>query len=1373
MAESSKKEGQIGITYPMLTKTNYTVWAMKIRVFMQAHGVWEAVEPKDPKAVVEDKVDKRALAMIYQSIPEDLLLTLAERKTAKEAWDAIKTVSLGADKVKKAKAQTLKSEFESLNMKDSEQLDDFCMKLNGLVARIRALGETIGEEYVVKKLLRAVPTKFLQIASAIEQFGNLETMSVEEVIGSLKAHEERLSGQSDSKEGQQLLLTEEEWSKRENSGGKLLLTREEWLKRSNKEGQVGSDYRERNNQGGRGRFDRSKIKCFNCGAYGHFQSECRKPKKDRMQRGEANLTQTYDEEPALLVAMNEEGAEDVILLSEGADSNLNMKEENIWYLDNGASNHMTGCREKFESLDKTKKGQVKFGDGSLVKIEGKGSIRIKCKNGETRILQGVYYIPTLRSNIISLGQLSEEGNRVVLNGGSLWIYDSCGRLLMHVRRSSNRLYKIHIEDTKEACLLTKEEEKTWLWHLRLGHVNFKAMKLMSKNQMAYGFPSIDQPRELCSGCLMAKQSRKPFPTQSKFTSEHVLQLVHGDLCGPISPPTPAGNQYFMLLVDDYSRMMWVYMLKSKNEALNCFKKFKLLVENASKKRIQVFRTDRGGEFCSNAFESCCEQAGILRHYTAPYTPQQNGVVERRNRTVMAMTRSLLKERGVPAKFWGEAVRHSVYLLNKLPTRALSDITPYQAWFGQKPSVESLKVFGCLAYMKVPSPLTRKLDDRSSLLVHFGREPGTKAYRLYDPILGRIHVSRDVTFIEDKGWTWDKIADTNTSSGGEQIQFESEVITSDAQESDEPSSVEPTSDSSQPTSPVSQMTPVTPVSVPSSPTTAEFSSSSASTTESAPKRYRRLSDIYNATEEVEFEDELLLSGVDEPVTFEQAIKDEAWREAMNTEITAIEQNKTWQLTDLPKDHKAIDLKWVFKLKRGINGNDIKHKARLVAKGYVQKHGIDYNEVFAPVARLETVRLLLALAAKNEWEVHHLDVKSAFLNGVLLEEVYVSQPKGYVKEGQEQKVYKLFKALYGLRQAPRAWYSQLNKCLLRLGFTKCPYEHAVYIRKEGSETLLVGVYVDDLIITGSNLSHIVKFKGEMSSEFDMTDLGKLSYYLGLEVEQGRGYIEIKQTTYAKKVLQRAGMSECRAVKYPMEANLQIDSDINGMPVDSTLYKSLVGGLRYLVYTRPDIAYAVGIVSRFMEKPTSLHLNAIKRICRYIKGTLHYGLTYTKGRGNYILSGFSDSDLAGSLEDRKSTSGMAFYLDESLISWVSQKQRCVALSSCEAEFMAATTAACQGIWLQRVLSQITETDSGPIVLYIDNRSAIDLAKNPVFHGRSKHIDVRYHFIRECVEQGLIVIKHIKTGEQRADILTKALTTVKFERMRRLLGVKNLEHV
>ncbi|KAK1381042.1 putative zinc finger, CCHC-type [Heracleum sosnowskyi] len=413
-AETSKtKEGSFGLSYPMLTKSNYTAWAQKMKVFMQAHGVWEAIESKDPKAVVDEKADKRALAIIYQGIPDDVLLALSEKKTSKAAWEAIKILFQGSDKVRQAKAQTLRSDFEALKMKDTDQIEDFCMRLNGLVTNIRALGEKIEEAQVVRKLLRAVPTKFLQIASAIEQFGNLDDMSIEEVIGSLRAHEERLQGQTENAEkqllGQQLMLTAEEWQKKETSDGKLLLTREEWLQRTGKTntGGGGRDHRVRDNRIVR---DRSQVKCFNCLGYGHYAAECR---KTRAKRGEVNLIQARDDEPALLMAMCDSN---VLALTEGKNApNSPEVEENTWYLDNGASNHMTGNREKFESLDRSVKGEVKFGDGSLVKIEGKGSIRITCKNGETRFLQGLYFIPTLRSNIISLGQLSEEGNRVVID----------------------------------------------------------------------------------------------------------------------------------------------------------------------------------------------------------------------------------------------------------------------------------------------------------------------------------------------------------------------------------------------------------------------------------------------------------------------------------------------------------------------------------------------------------------------------------------------------------------------------------------------------------------------------------------------------------------------------------------------------------------------------------------------------------------------------------------------------------------------------------------------------------------------------------------------------------------------------------------------
>ncbi|KAL8116743.1 hypothetical protein AgCh_023048 [Apium graveolens] len=491
--------------------------------------------------------------------------------------------------------------------------------------------------------------------------------------------------------------------------------------------------------------------------------------------------------------------------------------------------------------------------------------------------------------------------------------------------------------------------------------------------------------------------------------------------------------------------------------------------------------------------------------------------------------------------------------------------------------------------------------------------------------------------------------------------------------------------------------------------------------------------------------------------------------MQAEMEAVERNSTWKLTTLPKGRKAIDLKWIYKIKRDAAGNITKHKARIVAKGYVQRQGVDFDEVFAPVTRIETIRLLLALTAKGNWEVHHLDVKTAFLNGEIKEEVYVKQPEGFIKPGSEHLVYKLVKALYGLRQAPRAWYSKLNQCLEGLNFVRCVYEQAVYTRRMGKEVLIVGVYVDDLLVTGTNLDSIRELKEQMAKNFDMSDLGKLTYYLGIEVKQGDGFIQLKQTGYAKKIRSKAGMLDCNPTKVPMRPNEILNKDEGGILVDPTGFKSMIGGFRYLVHTRPNLAYSVGIVSRIMEKPTLMHQNAAKRILRYVKGILNLGLIYTANEDNNIVIGYSDIDVAGNVEDRKTTGGMVFYLKKSLITWNSQKQKCVALSSCEAEFMAATAASCQAVWLRKLLSKIIGLNIPHVTLFIDNKSAIDLAKNPVFHGRSKHIDIRFHFIRECIENGDIVVKHICTEEQKADSLTKALSAARFERMRSLLGVRN----
>ena len=438
---------------------------------------------------------------------------------------------------------------------------------------------------------------------------------------------------------------------------------------------------------------------------------------------------------------------------------------NVWYLDNGASNHMNGNRMFFVTLDETITGQVRFGDDSRIDIRGKGSIQFVFREGEKKILNNVYYIPGLKSNIISLGQATEAGCEVRMRDDILTLFDRYGKVMVKTTRSKNRLYKVVLDVDNHDCLKLSIKSESSKWHARLGHINTDTMKAMINKELVTGVPAIAIEGETCMSCLLGKQARKPFPQKTTYRASYPLDLIHGDLCGPITPPTPAHKRYVFVLIDDHTRYMWTMLLKEKSEAFDKFKKFKVLVEQETKLTVKTFRSDRGGEFCSTEFQEYCDKNGVKRHLTAPYSPQQNGVVERRNRTLLEMTRSIMKHMKVPNMLWGEAVRHSTYLINRIATKSLADKTPYEALRARKPDISHLKVFGCVCYARTNTVGRKKLDDRSKILVHLGTEPGSKAYRLLDTVKKKIIVSRDVFFVENEGWNWDSDHSNGYNDGG--------------------------------------------------------------------------------------------------------------------------------------------------------------------------------------------------------------------------------------------------------------------------------------------------------------------------------------------------------------------------------------------------------------------------------------------------------------------------------------------------------------------------------------------------------------------------------------------------------------------------------
>jgi hypothetical protein len=469
----------------------------------------------------------------------------------------------------------------------------------------------------------------------------------------------------------------------------------------------------------------------------------------------------------------------------------------------------------------------------------------------------------------------------------------------------------------------------------------------------------------------------------------------------------------------------------------------------------------------------------------------------------------------------------------------------------------------------------------------------------------------------------------------------------------------------------QSVPNSPSSTPSSP------SSSSSSPSSTPIKIRSLDNVYARCNYCSIE----------PENFEEAFKEDAWRKAMQEEIDSIEKNKTWELVEKPNNKEAIGVKWVYKVKHNPDGSVQKNKARLVAKGYAQQPGIDYEETFSPVARLDTIRALISLAAQKMWKLYQLDVKSAFLNGELKEEVYVEQPQGFEIEGQEEKVYRLKKALYGLKQAPRAWYSNIDNYFMKKGFEKSKNEPTLYVKRQGMvDILIVALYVDDLIFTGNNLKMIEDFRKEMMMRYEMNDLGLLHHFLGIEIYQEVDGVFICQKKYAEKILKKFGMFGCNPTDTPLVVNEKLKKEDGGKKVDASNYRSLVGNLFYLTSTRPDIMFAASLLSRFMNDPSHIHLGAAKRVLRYIQGTLGYGIKYDS-KVETKLIGFCDSDWAGCMDDMKSTSGYVFSLGSGAFSWCSKKQQTVAQSSAEAEYVSAGVATQQAIWLKRILEDFGE--------------------------------------------------------------------------------------
>jgi hypothetical protein len=495
---------------------------------------------------------------------------------------------------------------------------------------------------------------------------------------------------------------------------------------------------------------------------------------------------------------------------------------------------------------------------------------------------------------------------------------------------------------------------------------------------------------------------------------------------------------------------------------------------------------------------------------------------------------------------------------------------------------------------------------------------------------------------------------------------------------------------------------------------------------------------------------------EPATYKSAIKAPVWLQAMQDEITALHTQGTWSLVSLPAKRNLVGCKWIFKIKRHSDGSIARHKARLVAQGFSQEPGLDYGDTFSPVVKPATIRLVLALAAHFNWPLRQLDVKNAFLHGILQEEVYMSQPPGFEDSVHPHHVCKLHKSLYGLKQAPRAWNARFTQFLPSLGFATTYSDSSLFVKHVGSQIVVLLLYVDDIILIGSASAAILQVIQALSTEFDITDLGSLHFFLGIQITHTSTGLFLSQSKYIEDLLIKSEMVDAKPCDTPCLPYHRLLKEDGAPYPNPTVYRSIVGALQYLTFTRPDIAFSVHQVCQFMQNPMVSHFTAVKRILRYLKGTLHVGISYTKG--DLQLKAFSDADWAGDPNDRRSTTGLVIFLGDNPISWSSKKQQTVSRSSTEAEYRALSFTTAEVDWLKQLLAFLHVSLPHIPVLFCDNLSAIALSFNPVQHQRTKHIEVDVHFVRERVSQKQLSVQFVSSQEQFADILTKGLSAPLF---------------